>query len=423
MIEIQPLSQIDAKVSVPGSKSITNRALLLAALAEGRSVLRRALFSDDTHYLAAALRKLGVRVEEQEETNTFEVWGTGGKIPAREAELFVGNAGTAMRFLVSYVALGQGRFVLDGVPRMRERPIQPLLDGLQQLGVRAYSRAGTGSPPVVVETQGLRGGQARLAGHESSQYFSALLMVGPYMREGLVLEVEGELVSKPFVDLTIAVMADFGVEVDKEGYRRFTVAEGQKYRAQEYFVEPDATNASYFFAAAAVTGGRVRVEGLSIDSAQGDVRFVDVLAQMGCEIGCGPNFLEVQGPKQLEGVEVDLNAMSDLTQTLAAIAPFARQPVSIRNVAHIRLQETDRLRALATELRRLGVRVKEWKDGLTIYPSQVQPAEVETYDDHRMAMSFAVTGLKVPGLKIKNPECVSKTFPDFWERFVQLGGG
>ncbi len=423
VITLEPAAgPVEAEVTLPGSKSFTNRALVLAALADGVSTLRAALFSEDTAVMAESLRRLGISVAEDSEALTFTVEGKGGIIPADRAELFVGNSGTTARFLTALLALGHGEYLLDGVPRMRQRPIQPLLDALRQLGVDAASVAGNGCPPVRVRASGLAGGKVRLPGNLSSQYLSALLMVGPCTPLGLEIEIEGDLVSKPYVDLTVQAMQAFGAAVGCEGYRRFVVPGGQRYRARDYTVEPDASAASYFFALAAVTGGRVRVRNLGARSAQGDVRFVDVLERMGCQVLREDDSITVQGPPSLRGIEVDMNAISDTVQTLAAIAPLASGPVVIRNVAHIRHKETDRIHALATELRRLGVVVDEFPDGLAIYPSPVRPGTVQTYDDHRMAMSFAVLGCRVPGITIENPGCVAKTFPDFFERLAAALG-
>lgn len=415
-ITIEPVTiPVDAKVLLPGSKSYTNRALILAALADGRSTINAALFSDDTHYMADSLRRLGIRVDEDAAGKRFVVDGTGGKIPARSAELFVGNSGTTARFITALLALGRGEFNVDGVERMRRRPIAPLLDALQQLNVDAVALNGDGCPPLRVTTAGLEGGSARLAGDTSSQYFSALLMVGGIPRDGLRIEVEGDLVSKPYIDMTAATLRAFGVEMRNDNYQSFTVPGGQIYRAVDYQVEPDASAASYFFALAAATRGRVRVLNLGSNSGQGDAHFVDVLDQMGCTIVREEHALEVRGPKRLHGVDVDMNAISDTVQTLAAIAPLADGPVNIRNVAHIRHKETDRISAVVTELRWLGVEVSERDDGLTIQPANIQPATIETYDDHRMAMSFAILGSAVPGITIRDPGCVAKTFPDFFD--------
>ncbi|HEX5505619.1 MAG TPA: 3-phosphoshikimate 1-carboxyvinyltransferase [Thermomicrobiales bacterium] len=411
---------IRATVTVPGSKSLTNRALLIAALADGRSTLTGALHSDDTRHMAGALRALGVDVQEDPAGARFAVAGRGGHFPADRADLFVGASGTAARFLTAALTLGHGRYTLDGVPRMRERPIQPLLDALAELGADARSRDGTGCPPVVVEARGLPGGACRVRGDLSSQYLSALLMAGPCAARGVTVEVVGDLVSRPFVGLTAAVVRDFGATVVAEG-NRFVVPPG-RYRARAYAVEPDATAASYFFAAAAVTGGTVRVAGLGREALQGDIAFVDVLARMGCAVERDADGIAVTGPARLRGVAADLAPISDTALTLAAIAPFADGPVALRGLAHTRHQETDRLAAATAELRHLGARVDERPDGLTVYPSTLHGGTVATYGDHRMAMSFALIGLRVPGVVIADPRCVEKTFPDFFARFAALTG-
>jgi 3-phosphoshikimate 1-carboxyvinyltransferase len=310
---------------------------------------------------------------------------------------------------------------------MRKRPLAPLLQSLSDLGADAVSEEGTGCPPVVVHANGLRGGCTAMAGDQSSQFFSALLLAAPYAEQGVEVEVIGDLVSKPYMPMTAAVMRAFGVELelDTEDWRVFRVAPGQRYRGRSYRIEPDASNASYFFAAAAVTGGRVRVDGLGRNSTQGDLRFVDALAAMGATVTVDEDYVEVIGPPagSLKGVDLDLNAISDTAQTLAAIAPFASGPTTIRGVEHARLKETDRVAALATELRRLGQTVEERPDGLTIHPAPIVPADVRTYDDHRMAMSFAVTALRAPAIRILDPGCVAKTFPDFFARLAEVTGG
>lgn len=420
-IAIQPLSSPpDAEVYVPGSKSYTNRALAVAALAEGTSTLREALFSDDTLYMSRALPKLGIRVKSREEESLFEVDGQGGQFPIREADLFVGNAGTAMRFLAALVSISPGAFRIDGNERMRQRPIQDLLFALRSLGVQARSINNDGCPPVEIRSEGIEGGRAVVPGTKSSQFLSALLLAVPYARKDVHLEVQGDLIAKPYIDITLSVMDTFGVQVTRNGYQSFSIAAGQRYQPRDYKVEPDASNASYFFAAAALLGGRVRVMGLNARSAQGDAKFVDILADMGCRVLKGEDFIEVEGPGKLRGIDVDMNALSDTMQTLAAIAPFAEGEVVIRNVGHTRLQETDRLHAVAAELQRLGIKVEEGEDSLRIQPGKVKPCAIDTYDDHRMAMSFALIGLKVPGIVINDPGCVSKTFPDYFERLEKL---
>ena len=423
-ITVEPVTRpIDATIELPGSKSYTNRALLIAALADGRSRISRALFSDDTRYMHAALMALGIAVQADEAGETYVVEGAGGHIPAPEAELFIGNAGTAARFLTAAVALGHGRYVIDGVARMRERPIEPLLDGLRQLGVDARARFGNGCPPVLVHGAGIPGGTARVRGDISSQYLSALLLAGPYAERGVTIEVEGELVSAPYITMTASIMAAFGARVTSEGGRRFQVAPGQRYHGREYAVEPDASNASYFFAAAAVTGGRVRVPHLGRDSVQGDLGLLDVLERMGCTVLREADAVEVRGPAHLRGVEAHFTRMGDVATTLAAIAPFAESPVTIRGIAQTHFEESDRPVAAATELRRMGIRVDQTWDSLTVYPGTPRPATIETYGDHRMAMSFAVTGLRAPGIVIADPDCVAKTFPGYFAALSRLTRG
>jgi 3-phosphoshikimate 1-carboxyvinyltransferase len=412
---------VEGMIIVPGSKSITNRALVLAAMAGGTSTLSGALFSDDTHYMAEALRHLGIEVKGDKSTAEFIVQGRGGSIPAKSADLFIGNSGTTARFLTAFLSLGHGEYRLDGVARMRERPIKDLLDALNQLDVDAKSEADNGCPPLLVKANGLKGGEATLRADISSQYLTALLQVAPLSSDGIILRIDGELSSQPYIELTLRVMEQWGVTVENRDYREFVIPGGQKYVAQDYQIEPDASSASYFFAVAAVTNGRILVPGLGRNALQGDVGFVDVLEQMGCQVERGADYIVVRGAEKLQGVDVDMNGISDTVMTLAAIAPFAEGPTTIRNIGHIRHKETDRISALATELGRLGVCVEERPDSLTIYPTtKLKHAEILTYDDHRMAMSFAVTGLRWPGVVITNPDCVSKTFPDFFQKLQAL---
>ncbi len=421
---IEPLSRpFDAVVTLPGSKSYSNRALLVAALARGRSEITEALYSDDTRYMHGALTALGVQVQADEAACTFVVDGVDGRFPATEATLHIGNAGTAARFLTAAVALGQGTFVVDGSPAMRKRPIQPLLDGLRALGVDADSREGNGCPPVVVWARGIAGGRARMRGDISSQYFSALLLAAPYAQRDVEIEVEGALVSAPYVTMTLSTMEAFGVRAERDGDRWFRVPAGQHYTGRRYAVEPDASGASYFFAAAAVTGGRVVVPRLGTGSAQGDLGLLDVLARMGCEVEVGADAVTVRGPARLHAVDADFTRMGDVATTLMAIAPFADGPVTVRGIAQTHYEESDRPVAAVTELRRLGLRVESDWDSVTIHPGTPQPAEVQTYDDHRIAMSFAVTGLRAPGIRIANPGCVAKTFPEYFDVLGRLAAG
>lgn len=421
MIEIQPISKpIDATITVPGSKSYTNRALLVAAMANGVSTLTGALFSDDTRYMSSALRKLGVEIDADEKRSTFTVHGNGGVIPASSAELYIGNSGTTSRSLTAYVSLGHGRFVIDGDAPMRHgRPIADLLDALRQLGVSARTQFGNGHLPVIIEADGLTGGKTRLDVSKSSQFLTALLLIAPYAKAGIEIEVIGNR-TMPYIDITRSVMAAFGVQVINEDYKFFRIEGGQQYQPRVYNIEPDASNASYFFAAAALTGGRVTVEHLNLDSEQGDIEFVYLLEQMGCQTTVSGTGITVTGPRQLKGIDVDMRKISDTSLTLAAIAPFADSKVTIRNIEHTRWQETDRIHAMVTELRKLGVPVIEHRDGLEISPAPMTPAAIDTYKDHRMAMAFSLVGLKANGIRINDPECVSKTFPDYFQVLREL---
>ena len=421
-IEMRPLgAPPHATVTLPGSKSLTNRALVIAALADGESLLRGALDSDDTRHMVRALVRLGFLVDWDRAVATIRIAGRGGTIPARGADLYGGNAGTTVRFLTSLVALGEGRYRVDGDARMRERPIQDLLDGLRALGVEARSERGDGCPPVVIEASGIEGGAATVAGATSSQFASSILLAAPHARRDVELTVVGELVGAPFVDMTLALMRRAGARAERSG-RVIRVFAGRGYHAGDTPIEPDATAASYFLAAAALLGGEVTVRGLERSSVQGDVGFVDVLAAMGAEVRWEQGAVTVRGA-ELRGIDFDFRAISDTFLTAAVLAPFASSPSRIRGVAHTRRQETDRVAAVARELARIGVRVRELDDDLVIEPSAVHGAEIETYDDHRMAMSFALIGLKVPAIRIRNPRCVEKTFPDYFERLESLRAG
>ncbi len=443
-IEIRPSGPICGSVRPPGSKSITNRALVCAALAEGESTLTGALDSDDTRVMVEALRRLGVHIDWDQSAATVRIigpWPPSGERPASGGrkppdstavpaaldrptaplELYVGNSGTTVRFLTAMLTVGHGLFRLDGSPRMRERPIQDLLDALRQLGADVTSELGTGCPPVVVRANGLEGGTAQVRGDISSQFLSGLLLAAPYSREDVRIRAKGTLVSEPYVDMTLTVMAGFGVRAEQDGPDHFFL-HPSKYRGKEYAIEPDASAASYFFAAAAITGGRITVEGLSRSSLQGDVAFVNVLKRMGCRADYQSSSITLHGAP-LRGIDVDMNAISDTVQTLAAVALFADEPTTITGVAHIRHKETDRIGNLATELRKLGATVDELSDGLRITPGPPRGATIETYDDHRMAMSLALVGLRVPGVVIKDPGCVSKTYPGFFDDLASLTSG
>ena len=420
-LEVHPAGPIRGTIHPPGSKSITNRALLCAALAEGHSTLLGALDSEDTRMMAAALEELGIGVAHDPAAATMAVTGCGGRFPSERAELFVANSGTTVRFLTAALAVGMGRFRLHGTPRMHQRPIGDLLDALGQLGGEAQSERGDGCPPVVVRAAGLPGGRATVSGSISSQFLSGLLMAAPLARQSVELQVEGSLVSTPYVEMTLAVMADFGVTVAREDLARFVIRP-QRYRGCRYPIEPDASAASYFFAAAAITGGAVTVTGLPRRSLQGDTAFVECLRAMGCQVRYRQEGIAVFGGA-LRGIDVDMNAISDTVPTLAAVALFAHGPTRIRNVAHVRHKETDRIAAVAAELRKLGATISEHDDGLTITPAPLHGASIATYDDHRMAMSLALVGLRVRGVVIQDPGCTAKTYPHYFDDLARLAEG
>jgi 3-phosphoshikimate 1-carboxyvinyltransferase len=417
MIEIKPLHHCDAVIKIHGSKSYTHRALIVSALAKGESVLVNALRSDDTERTLRGLEKFRIPISQQRDG--LHVLGKGGKIEGEDEVIFVGNSGTSMRFLTALSALKNGRTILDGNERMRERPIEDLLNGLSALGIKAYSIEKNGCPPVMVESQGLTGGKAQIKGDESSQFLSALLMIAPYAHEDVHVEIIGHMASKPYVDITLDVMSTFGVEVKNDGDHSFFVRAGQRYLPHTYLIEGDASNASYFFAAAAITKGRMKVENFRPNSIQGDTGFLSILEKMGCEVLRGEDWAEVLG-KELHEIEVDMNAMPDLVPTLAVTSAFAQGKTLIKNIGQLRFKESDRIKALALELSKMGIRIEEGKDWLKVTGGEAHGAEIETHDDHRLGMSFAIGGLAVPGIKIKGEECVNKSFPQFWEELEKL---
>ena len=426
MFPIIPISHpLNATVRVPGSKSLTNRALLIAALTNGKTRLTNALFSDDSRYFAKALQNLGFGLTLNESKHEMTVNGLGGRIPAQKAELFIGNAGTAARFLSAFLTLGDGEYILDGEPRMRERPIGDLVESLTELGAQVTSlithHSSLVTPPLKITASGLPGGKTTIAGDISSQFLSALLMVAPYAQNPIEITLSTELNSKPYIDMTIAIMRDFGVEIQRDGYQAFKIFPANyELPTITYEIESDASAASYFFAAPAICGGSVRVENISRRSVQGDVAFLDVLEKMGCTVTEAGNAILVTCRLPLQGLDIDMRDIPDTAQTLAAIAPFANSPTRIRGIASARVKETDRVSATCTELARLGVKVEEHPDGMAIYPlvepveTHIQPATIKTYNDHRMAMAFSLIGLRAPGVTIENPGCVSKTFPNFF---------
>ena len=435
-IQIQPASApFAATIAPPGSKSLTNRALVLAALGDGVSTLRNVLFADDTLVMLENLQRLGFRLEIHHDERIVHVHGHGGTIPNASAELFCGNSGTTIRFLTALCALGKGNgsYTLDGIARMRQRPIAPLMDMLKNLGVRGEYLMEPGYPPVRIVADGFPGGTVRYGSEVSSQYLSAVLQVGPYARNELVVKLDGPQTSWPYVAMTMRLMDEFGLtpelirDPDTGEPRQIHIPHG-KYAGTDYPIEPDASNATYFLAAAAIhPGSKVTIEGLGKQSLQGDVAFADVLHRMGADLIFGKDFITVMGTDRLEGTEVNLLDMPDTAQTLAVAALFAEGPTTIRGLHTLRVKETDRLAALANELTKLGAEVEVEDDALTIHPPEdkrFKVASIDTYDDHRMAMSFALAGTKVAGVRINHPECVNKTYPDYFmdlEKVIRPG--
>ena len=417
-IDLPQLVSAAGTVRLPGSKSISNRVLLLAALAQGTTEVRDLLASDDTERMLDALKTLGVEVAHQGGENWL-ITGCGGKFPVKQSELFLGNAGTAFRPLTAALALAGGDYILKGVARMHERPIGDLVDGLRQLGADVTYLGNEGFPPLHLKPASIKpGGVVKVRGDVSSQFLTGLLMALPLTGESVAVDVVGELISKPYIEITLAIMARFGVQVQRDGWQRFTVPAGSRYVSPgTIYVEGDASSASYFLALGAIGGGPVRVEGVGRDSIQGDVKFAAALEKMGARIEMGPNWMAAQAPTTgLVAVDLDCNHIPDAAMTLATTALFAKGVTTLRNIASWRVKETDRIAAMATELRKLGAEVDEGDDFIRITPAHLRPAAIDTYDDHRMAMCFSLAAFGTP-LRINDPKCVAKTFPDYFERF------
>lgn len=423
--QIIPVSgQVSGTVRPPGSKSITNRALVIAALADGPSLLNGVLDSKDTQVMLQSLSRLGIDVRQDLKQQTCEVHGCGGRVSAVSENLWLENSGTSIRFLTALCSLGGGKYRLDGIDRMRQRPIGDLVDCLNELGANvSCENSETRCPPVIVDGVAgrLNGGTANIKANISSQFLSSLLMSSPCARSDVRLSVDGELVSKPYITMTVEMMKSFGVDVQfPDDLSSFQIAP-QTYKARQYDIEPDASAASYFFGVAAITGGTVTIDGLNRDALQGDVHFATALEQMGCLVKWQANSVTLTG-RPLHGIDIDMNAISDTAQTMATVAVFADSPTTIRSVGHMRHKETDRISAVVTELRRAGIKAEEFADGLTVFPGTPKPAEIETYDDHRMAMSFALLGLRTEGIRILDPGCTSKTYPEFFDDLERLCG-
>jgi 3-phosphoshikimate 1-carboxyvinyltransferase len=414
-LELKPARRAAGTVRLPGSKSISNRVLLLAALAKGETEVLGLLDADDTRVMREALGVLGVKFSGQ------KVAGVGGAFPVKKADLFLGNAGTAFRPLTAALAFSGGEYRLSGVPRMHERPIGDLVDALRGIGARVDYSGKEGFPPLVIRPGKLSLEKIRVRGDVSSQFLTALLMALPLSGKPARIEVQGELISKPYVEITLNVMQRFGIEVKRTGWRYFDVPAGTYRSPGKMFVEGDASSASYFLAAGAIGGGPVRVEGVGRDSIQGDIRFTEVLERMGARVSFGPDWVEASGGPPLKTIDLDLNHIPDAAMTAAVLALFADGPSVIRNVASWRVKETDRLAAMATELRKLGADVEEGKDFLKIFPKGLKAGvAIDTYDDHRMAMSFSLAALGGVAVRINDPQCVAKTFPDYFAEFRSI---
>jgi 3-phosphoshikimate 1-carboxyvinyltransferase len=408
---------VSTTVSVPGSKSLTQRALIVAALAEGDSFVRHALVAEDTLHLISGLQVLGARIESA--GGGFQVSGTAGAVKNTGKEIFLGYNGTALRFLTAMVCLGRGKYVLTGEKRLCERPVGALVGALQGMGVDISCR--NNCPPVEIMANGLTGGKITLQDIESSQYVSALLLCAPYTAKGIELTLQGDIVSAPYIDLTISVMKDFGANIYETGRNRYSVNTGNLYHGREYHVEGDASSASYFFLAAALLKKVIRVGGISRQSKQGDIRLLNILEELGCLVKAGENWVEVAGTNLAEGnFTFDLNDMPDMVPTLAILAAFRKGRTLITNVAHLRIKESNRLAAMVKELNRIGIEAEELPDGLMVKGGQPAAARIHTYNDHRIAMSFAIAGLLISGIEISDKKCVDKSFPGFWKELKKI---
>jgi 3-phosphoshikimate 1-carboxyvinyltransferase len=424
-LDLPASSAARGTVRLPGSKSISNRVLLLAALAKGTTIVRALLDSDDTRVMLDALRALGVGVARVSDSDDYEIVGVGGAFPVKQAELFLGNAGTAFRSLTAACALSGGEYVLKGVARMHERPIGDLVDALRRLGARIDYLGQEGFPPLKIHPADLSGDTTEVRGNVSSQFLTGLLMALPLRQRNTTIEVVGDLISKPYIGITLAMLRRFGVEIARDGWQRFGVPAAARYQSPgEIWVEGDASSASYFLAAGAIGGGPVRVQGVGRDSVQGDVRFADALAKMGAQIDMGPNWIEACAPREgrLKAIDLDCNAIPDAAMTLAVAALFADGVTTLTNIASWRVKETDRIAAMATELRKVGATVEEGADYIRIAPPEklIPDAVIDTYDDHRMAMCLSLVTLGGVPVRINEPDCVNKTFPEYFRIFAGI---
>lgn len=404
---------------VPGSKSITNRALLIAAMANGTSHLKNALFSDDSRYFLSSLQSLGFAAEGKEETGEVTITGLGGRIPKKQAEIYVGSAGTAARFLTAMLGLSDGEYLIQASEQMKKRPMDALFSALIRLGAKIAYPEKEGFLPVRIGNDRITEAEVTIDIEKSSQFLSALLITAPLFPEGLTVHVEG-MHGMAYIEMTVTMMAQFGVFVERQEEHTFVVKKGQKYRAMEYQVEPDLSAACYFYAMAPLLGRKVQVKNVHTTSLQGDLAFLSVLKEMGAELTEEEDGIVMEGTGHFHGVHADLSACSDQTMTLAAIAPFADSETIISGIGHIRFQESNRLLAVKTELLRMGIACEETESGLKIMPGMPKAAELETYEDHRIAMGFSLTGLRADGIELKNPDCCAKTFAGYFKELERV---
>jgi 3-phosphoshikimate 1-carboxyvinyltransferase len=421
-LTLQPITLVNGRVQIPGSKSLSNRILLLSALAEGETTISNLLDSDDIRRMLESLTHLGVSYQLSDDRTRCTVQGLGANFNPQNTHLFLGNAGTAMRPLTAVLSAGVGDFELTGEPRMYERPIGDLVDALRQLGADIHYLKDQGYPPLRIIGTGLNGGKVTIKGSISSQFLTALLMAAPFAKGDLQIEVQGELVSKPYIDITLDIMGSFGIEVNNDNYQRFHIKAGQSYHSPtQIMVEGDASSASYFLAAAAIKGGTVRVDGVGSKSVQGDKEFAKVLEKMGARVHYGETYIQVSRDLALTAVDLDLNHIPDAAMTIATTALFARGTTAIRNIYNWRVKETDRITAMVTELRKVGATVVEGDDFIEITPpDKIIHAAIDTYDDHRMAMCFALVALSDTAVTINDPGCTAKTLPQFFELFASI---
>lgn len=418
-IEIKPIRNLNAQVSIPGSKSYTQRALVIASVARGKSFLRNHLISEDVTCLIEALRSLGAGIVTTDED--IIISGTGGKIKNPGKEIHLGNNGTAMRFLTGLVAIGKGEFVLTGDSRLCERPVGQLLDALKTLGVDARSINNNGCPPVIINADGMQGGSVTFTDIESSQYVSSILICAPFAEKETRIRLLGRAVSLPYIDMTIEVMGAFGVDVTRETPYIYLIKNNQRYTGRRYFIEGDVSHASYFFLASALCKGKVRVLNINPHTLQGDIGLLDIMESLGCSITRGDDWVEVEG-REMNGGEYifDMKDMPDAVPTLAVLAAVRPGRTVIKGISHLRLKESNRITALVGELTRTGIKAEEKDDGMVICGGNPHAAVINTYNDHRIAMSFAMLGLTVPGIIIKDRDCVNKSFPSFWNELERL---